>query len=98
MGRVREYATGGKRYYVIEVKGLRIPSTSNTDPRAGAGGLRETATYAVLDRDWMHREMAVFEPVERTHMTSDWCWARARALAKRLNREEDRHNRQMGLA
>lgn len=77
-------ATGGKRYYVIGIAGYRI------NPKTGmstSGNRPASTTYAVCDRDWMHREMGVFEPVGRS---TAWCKQAAEALAKELNKAEAR--------
>jgi hypothetical protein len=83
MGRIREYATGGKRFYVIDVRGYTINAG-----RSGAGdaGKVELTTFAVLDRDDMHREVAVFTPTYGPRNT-EWCRRRAEETASRLNAE-----------
>jgi hypothetical protein len=82
---VRYYKTGGKRYYVIDVQGQTI--TPGSDARTTPSGrFPIPATYAVLDRDWAHREMAVFSP--QRGRTSRMCKAAAEKLADELNRKD----------
>lgn len=84
---VRYYKTGGKRYYVIEVTGYAI-DPSKQDSRAGTGARPPGGTtYAVLDRDWCHREMAVFCPPGPGRRSS-YYKRQAEKLADELNRKD----------
>lgn len=73
--------TGGKRYYVSEIHGGII------NPRSGHdASQRHSSTYVVADRDWMHRDVAVFKPFSGT--SSRICKQRAEEMARELNRRE----------
>lgn len=81
---VRYYKTGGKRYYVIDVQGYPIaPASAYSD---SSGSRPPGVTYAVLDRDTAHQEIAVFE--SGLGRPVSWCKRKAEELAKALNRRE----------
>lgn len=80
MAAIKWYKTGGKRYYVIALTGYVInPKVSGNV----SGGRAPATSYAVLDRDWIHREMAVFTP--GGGQRSDMCKKQAEKLAAELN-------------
>ena len=85
---IRWYKTGGERYYVIDVLGHPLnPATWMS--RAGSGKHHPPIpAYAVLDRDWNHREVGKFTP--RPGLTSKICKRRAEAFAAELNASEKR--------
>lgn len=79
---LRYYKTGGKRFYVIDVTGWRInPQVWSAESLSQ----KPQTTWAVLDRDDMHREVAVFEP--GGGYSSGDCESSARELADQLNAE-----------
>jgi hypothetical protein len=82
---IRWYDDEGKRFYVIDVRGYRIDPRNMT--RKTSGSSRPSVTYAVLDRDDCHSEVAVFEPGHGKAAAT--CQKEARDLAARLNEEED---------
>lgn len=73
--------TGGKRYYVSEIQGGVINPTSGI-----TASHRHSSTYVVADRDWMHRDVAVFQPF--SGLSSRICKQRAEEMARELNRRE----------
>lgn len=77
---VREYEVP-TRFYVIDVTGYPIdPASESTKWGPPA------TTWAVLDRDDCHREVAVFTP--RGGVPSIRCERKARQLAEELNQED----------
>lgn len=88
MSPVRYYSTGGKRYYVIDVVGYAIPTDGSAPNRnPGQSKRKQPATWAILDRDNAHSEVAVFAPAHGQH--SSVMERRARELAAELNREDE---------
>jgi hypothetical protein len=75
---VRWYKTGGQRYYVIEVSGCPI-----RDDSIRANNQKFSTTFAVLDRNWNHEEMAIFRPEDAKSIAR--ARKRAYAFAAELN-------------
>jgi len=81
---IKWYASGGKRYYVIGTTGFLIdPSTESSSHSRKP----PPTAYSVLDRDWIHREMATFSPTGGA-LTTARCKQLAEELAYRLNQLE----------
>lgn len=79
-GAVKWYRSNGKRFYVIEVTGSTI------NPRSASAAHYPKTTYAVLDRDWNHREVGVFGA--RPGSVEENARVKAHALADKLNAED----------
>ena len=75
---MRLWRTYGERYYIADVTGYPINPAGNST--------RPATTYAVLDRDWCHREMGVFTPDKVNG--ARWAKKQAERLCDQLNRVE----------